>query len=134
MSSERLIADVAKKSGVVWVAYNNATYPIAHTWFDDAMCAVTGGAEQPLPGIELHDVVTVHLRSKTTRALAATISATVEVIAPDDDAWERTTTALKADRLNLHDMADAVDRWARECLVVRLTPAEVLEVPGRVNP
>ncbi len=117
-----LIADLAKKSGLVWVSYANHTHAIWHEWVGDAVCAVTGGTEQPLPDIAKHQTVTLSLRSKASRALVAQVGATVDVITPDSEHWESVTATLKAGRLNIVDADHAIDRWARESVVVRLVP------------
>ncbi len=70
-----LIADLAKKSGLVWVSYAHRTHAIWHEWVGDAVCAVAGGTEQPLPDIEKHQTVTLSLRSKASRALVAQVEA-----------------------------------------------------------
>jgi hypothetical protein len=122
MTPSDLVADLAKKSGLVWVSYARHSRPIWHEWVDGAVCLVTGGTEQPLPGIADHQTVTLLLRSKASRALVATAEARVEVITPESEHWEPVTTALKAGRLNLADSDDAIERWARESTVVRLVP------------
>ena len=68
--------------------------------------------------------VTLLLRAKTNRQLAASVGATVEVVAPGSDHWDEVTAALKAGRLNLPDMDTAIERWARESRVLRLLPFE----------
>lgn len=122
MQPTDLIADLAKKSGLVWVAYANHTHAIWHEWVGDAVCAVTGGGEQPLPNIDKHQTVTLSLRSKASRALVAQAEATVEVITPDSEHWTSVTEALKGGRLNLVDADNAIERWSRESIVVRLVP------------
>ena len=128
-SDQALVADLTKKSGLVWVAYDGSTFAVWHEWVGDAVCIVSGGLEQQLPGISHQTSVTLLLRSKSTRALAAQIEAQVEVIGPDSEHWEAVTTALRAGRLNLHDSATAIERWARESVVVRLVPQGAALVP-----
>lgn len=122
MQPTDLIADLAKKSGLVWVAYANHTHAIWHEWVGGAVCAVTGGGEQPLPNIEKHQTVTLSLRSKASRALVAQAEARVEVITPDSEHWDTVTEALKSGRLNVVDPDNAIERWSRESIVVRLVP------------
>lgn len=128
-SDQALVADLTKKSGLVWVSYAGSTHAVWHEWVGDAACIVSGGREQQLPGIADQRSVTLLLRSKSTRALAAQIEAQVEVIGSDSEHWEPVTTALKAGRLNLHDGATAIERWARESVVVRLVPQGAATVP-----
>ncbi|MGH3498856.1 MAG: hypothetical protein ACRDP1_15460 [Nocardioidaceae bacterium] len=123
-----LIEELAKKSWVSWVRYGEPphSYPVWHSWVDGAVCVVGNGFEQPLPGIDAAADVEVDLRSKATRYLVATIRAAVQRIGPDSATWDIVTTALVAGRLNLVDPATAPQRWADECVVVRLTPTAVL--------
>lgn len=132
MSTTDLVADLAKKSGLVWVTYQGRDHAVWHEWVGDAICVVSGGSEQSLPGIADQDVVTISLRSKTTRALAARVEARVEVVAPGSEHWETVTTALRAGRLNLADSATAVDRWAAESVVVRLVPDSPASTPTAI--
>lgn len=125
MSADPLVAELARKSGLLWVRYDGADHPVWHAWVDDAVCVVAGGHEQPLPGIADQHEVTLLLRSKTTRHLVTTATARVEVLGPGDEAWPAVTEALRAGRLNLRDRAEAVDRWAHESVVVRLVPVPV---------
>lgn len=129
------VAELAKKSSVAWLQAHGRTWPIWHEWVvlaDDgenggAVCivgSVGGGSEQPIPDVVDGETVTLLLRGKADSALAASVEARVEIIGPASAAWEPTTAALKAGRLNLDDMSTAVDRWARECRVLRLVPVE----------
>ncbi len=124
--AQSLVAELARKSGLLWVAYADRTHPVWHEWVDDAVYVVVGGTEQPLPDIVKQSTVTLLLRSKATRFLIAAAEAEVQVIAPNDDAWERVTTALRNGRLNLRDRGTATERWARESTVVRFVPTGVI--------
>jgi hypothetical protein len=131
------VAELAKKSSVCWIEAHGRSWPLWHEWVDDpnggAMCvvgSVGGNREQPIPDVVDGETLTVLLRNKTDRALAARVTARVEIIGPGSAAWEPTTAALKAGRLNLDDSANAIDRWARECRVLRLVPLESIPVTG----
>lgn len=128
-----LVAELAKKSGLVWVSYGGRTHAVWHEWVGDAICVVSGGTEQSLPGIADEHVVTVLLRSKSTRALAATVEAQVEVVEPGSDQWNLITTALKTGRLNLADSDNAVQRWADTSVVVRLVPTGTTSTPAGMS-
>lgn len=132
MSSADLVADLAKKSGLVWVSYAGRDHAVWHEWVGDAVCVVSGGSEQTLPGLAEVPAVTLRLRSKSTRALAAMVEARVEVVAPGSEHWDSVTTALKAGRLNLHDGDRAIERWATESLVVRLVPDGTVSLPASI--
>ncbi len=124
--AQALVAELAKKSGLVWVRYDGTAHPVWHEWIGDAVCVVAGAGEQPLPGIESQKTVTLLLRSKTTRFLLAEAEATVEVITPASEHWDVVTTTLQTGRLNLHDRDNAIERWGCDATVVRLVPTGVL--------
>lgn len=134
MSDLDLVADLAKKSGLVWITAHERTYPVWHELVDSAdgwaICVVGGGGEQPIPDAQDNDKVLVLLRSKTNRQLVATVEATVEVLTPESPAWDDVTAALKAGRLNLPDSDHAIERWARESRVLRLVPHEPVILAG----
>ena len=133
MTTTELVADLAKKSGLVWVSFAGRDHAVWHEWVGDAVCVVSGAGEQALPDIADHATVTLSLRSKSTRALAARVEATVEVVAPGSEHWDTVTTALKAGRLNLFDPDHAIERWAAEAVVVRLVPTGTAAVPGSID-
>jgi hypothetical protein len=128
-----LVADLAKKSGLVWVSYAGRSHAVWHEWVGDAVAVVSGGTEQALPDIAAQPVVTLLLRSKSTRARVAEAEARVEVVAPGSEHWDTVTSALKSGRLNLTDSGDAIERWGRESVVVRLVPTGVVAVPGEID-
>ena len=124
MSDLDLVADLAKKSGLVWIRFDGHDQAVWHEWVDGAVCVVGEGGEQPLPPVHDDDIVTLLLRSKTNRQLVASVDATTETVAPDSPAWDDVTAALKSGRLNLPDMDTAIERWARESRVLRFVPFE----------
>lgn len=137
-----LIAELAKKTGVCWLRYDEPDAPAGaprrraawHVWHDDALHLVAGGDEQPLPGVEEVDRVEVTMRSKENGGRLVTWVGQVSVLLPDDERWGPATTALVADRLNLDDLATAADDWAAHSVVVRVDPTgEVLEQPGSLS-
>jgi hypothetical protein len=128
-----LVSELAKKSGLLWVTYAGRAHPVWHEWIDDAVHVVAGGSEQPLPDIERQQTVVLSLRSKSTRALVAEATARVEVLAPGSEEWDAVTPALKAGRLNLKDSDHAIERWARESVVVRLVPADDAALPAQID-
>ncbi|MRJ74973.1 hypothetical protein GEV29_00325 [Aeromicrobium sp. SMF47] len=133
MTATNLVAELAKKSGLVWIAYGGRTHAVWHEWVGDAVCVVSGGGEQRLPGIADQSSVRLLLRSKTTRALAAEADARVEIVPPGSEHWDPVTTALKAGRLNLSDSDRAIERWAAESVVVRLVPTDRVVVASDVD-
>ncbi|MET0953259.1 MAG: hypothetical protein ABWX57_08215 [Aeromicrobium sp.] len=133
MTTTDLVADLAKKSGLVWVSYAGRSHAVWHEWVGDAVAVVSGGTEQALPDIAAQPVVTLLLRSKSTRARVAEAEARVEVVAPGSEHWDTVTSALRSGRLNLTDSGDAIERWGRESVVVRLVPTGVVAVPGEID-
>ena len=130
------VAELAKKSSVSWIQAHGRIWPIWHEWVanDDgagAVCVVgsvegaaDGASEQPIPDLVDGETVALLLRGKSDRALAASVESRVEIVGPGSQYWEPVTTALKAGRLNLVDSAQAIERWARECRVLRLVPTK----------
>ncbi|MDQ3156662.1 MAG: hypothetical protein M3Q98_08060 [Actinomycetota bacterium] len=134
---EALVAELAKKSGLVWVTYDGHPHPVWHEWVGDAVCVVANGGEQPLPGIEAQTTVTLVLRSKANRHLIAEAQATAEVLTPASEHWEVVTSALRTGRLNLKDRDDAIERWTHNSQVVRLVPTgavtQAIDVPSAIG-
>jgi hypothetical protein len=128
------VAELAKKSSVSWIRAGAETYPVWLEWVETEAEGVTEGAicvvgtvergrsEQQLPPLTKGDTAVVLLRSKTDRQLAAAVPTVVDVVEPGSDLWDPVTAALKAGRLNAPDLHTMVDRWARECRVLRLVP------------
>lgn len=135
-----LIAELAKKTGVSWLRYDEGTgspgRPRAawHVWYDDALHVVAGGAEQPLPGLEDADRVEVTMRSKENGGRLVTWVGRPSVVRPDDEAWDGVTDTLVSDRLNLEDLSAAKDQWAASSVVVRIDPTgDLVEEPGALS-
>ncbi|MFY0409442.1 hypothetical protein [Solicola sp. PLA-1-18] len=129
-----LVAELARRSGLVWVTLGDPPrhHAVSHVWHDDAVWVVSGGGEQPLPGIDhVHDAV-LTLRSRATRFTVARVRATVETVPADDARWDEAARVLLADRLNVAG-PDPLRRWATSATVSRLVPVEVLEAPGRLG-
>jgi len=131
-----LIDEAAKKSDLLWLrapaahgAGHARSQPVWHVWQDGAGYVVSGGLEQPVPA-DITDRAVVTLRSKDKRNRLITFEASVTVLAPGSEAWETVVPTLRAKRLNLPDVAQATERWARESTVWRLEPTGVvLETP-----
>ncbi len=131
------VAELAKKSSVSWIRADGETYPVWHEWVETtgedgasvgAICVVGSseldGSEQRLPRLGNGDAATVLLRGKIDRQLAASVPVVTTVVEPGSELWAPVTAALKSGRLNAPDLATMVERWARECQVLRLLPAE----------
>jgi len=128
-----LVEEATKKSGLIWVWIGESAYAHAawHVWLDGAAYVVTGGAEQPLPGLETATRVVVTVPSKDKGGRLVTWVARPHVLEPGSEQWAAAAPALHAKRLNARDGEEQPARWARESLIVRLEPTgEVLERPG----
>ncbi len=129
-----LVAEVSKKSGVCWLRYDGQDHAVWHVWLDDALYVVSGGDEQPLPGIEELTGVEVLMRSKESGGRIVTWVGDVSVVPPDEERWEPVTAALVAGRLNLADLKAAPEEWAERSVVSRIVPTDrVVEAPGRLS-
>jgi hypothetical protein len=129
-----LVAELAKKTSVSWVRYDDRTHPVWHVWHDDALCLVSGGEEQPLPDIEDGARVEVLLRSKDNGGRLVTWVGTAAVVRPDSGEWGPVTAALVPGRLNAPDLTTVADRWAGTSTVRRIVPTgEFVEAPGGLS-
>ena len=128
MTAPHLIAEATAKSGVIWVSVNGGgrAIPVWHHWQSDAAYVLAGGSEQPAPGLANCEQVAVTVPSKTTRARLLTWQATVAAVPPGCDEWNTIIAELVTKRLNAPDGQQAPERWARECVLLRLTPTGTL--------
>lgn len=128
-----LVEELMKKSSLCWLRLpgEGRERAVWHIWYQGAAYVVSGGAEQPLPGIETAETATVLVRTKDSRQRLLVWRAAVTTVAPDDPAWDEVVGALAHARLNLRDLEAAAQRWAGESVVTRLAPTgEVQEGPG----
>jgi hypothetical protein len=118
-----LVAEAMKKAAIVWLRVGAApAYPVWCLAVDDALYVVTGGAEQPAPGLAPGADVGVSARGDHGgRIVAWTVTA--ERVAPGSETWQAVTPQLAAKRLNASGAAEAVvTRWAGESALFRLAP------------
>ncbi len=129
---DALVAEAARKSGVLWIELPGRPQPYAawHVWLDGAACVVHGGREQPLPGLAESDRVTVSLPSKDKGGLLVRYVARVEQLTQADPRWEPAVTALHAARQSPPDGEAQPERWALESRVTVLELDSVVESPG----
>jgi hypothetical protein len=116
MTSTTLVAEATRRSGVVWVAGSL----LWHVWHDGAAYVVGEGPEQALP-VRPGDRTVVIVRSKASQSgVAVQWAADVSAIEPGTPLWDEVVPLLAAERLNAE--AGRAERWAAECVVLRLTP------------
>lgn len=124
-----LLTEAMKKAGLLWVAAPGQPGTGAwYAWHEGVAYVLTGPGEQSLPALVGVDrcAVTVRSNDKGTRIL--TWEAAVGTVEPGTDEWAAIAPLLQGKRLNLPDGEAAVERWARECTVLRLEPTgRVLE-------
>jgi hypothetical protein len=132
-----LVEEATKKSGMLWLALPGLPYPRPawHIWhaIDDqgAAYVVTGGIEQPLPGLPGAERITVTVRSKDKGARLVSWVAVVEQVKPGSEEWDAVVPLLAKARLNAPDGEHQTERWAKEAFIIRLTPTgEAPEAPG----
>ena len=131
-----LVEELMRRSAMCWVRFPDADrdHAVWHVWHEGAAYVVTGGSEQPLAGAASARRATVVARSKETRQRMLAWEAELSQVSPEHVEWPEVTRALLAARLNLHDLEDAADRWARESVVIRLAPTGVLHEPPSAPP
>ncbi|MFJ9416025.1 hypothetical protein ACIRPT_17855 [Streptomyces sp. NPDC101227] len=138
LQDRALIEEATKKSGLIWVRGTaGPARALWHLWHDGAACLIGGGAgEQPLADLGLTDggTATVTVRSKDKGGRLVAWQARVHELVPESEAWRGAVEELKGKRLNAPDADTLLERWARECRVLRLEPcgAEAAQRPGRM--
>lgn len=112
----RLLAEVASKSGVMWIEVpGGGSHAVWFVWHDDgdergsgpAAYVVSGAGEQHLPA--LPDEVTVTFRSKDTGGRLLRLRATAREIPSDSPEWAPAAEVLRTNRLN--STGDVLARW-----------------------
>jgi hypothetical protein len=119
-----LVAEAMKKAAIVWIAPEDAGsgYPMWCLAVDGALHVVTGGDEQPAPGLAGAATATVTARGDHGGQIVSW-PVRVERIMPDSPEWPALTTTLAGKRLNASGSAEALAAvWAETCTVLRLTP------------
>ncbi len=116
-----LAEEATKKSGLIWVQGEGPARALWHLWTEGAAHVVGDGPrEQPLTGLSDGGSAQVTVRSKDKGGRIVGWSAKVVELAPRSPEWETVVAELKGKRLNAPDSEQMVERWARECRVLRL--------------
>ncbi len=127
-----------RRSGLIWLQSDDPPRRRAlwHAWVEDTAYLLTGGGEQPDPGLGTGEAVHVVVRSKDTEQRLVVFTARASRLLPDNKDWETATAELAKKRLNLHDAAHAPHRWASQdgYTLYRLEPTgEITEGPGNYS-
>lgn len=127
-----IVEQATRRGSIVWVGLDGAVpRPVWHLWHDGACWLVVGGLEQPLPGAATALTGVVSVRSKERQGgLLVSWVAAVGRVEPGTPAWADVVPRLHERRLNAPDGEDQPARWARESLVLRLSPTGELVAPG----
>lgn len=121
-SSEALAA--TRKASACWIDLGAGARLVWHLWHDHegaALWLVCGGAEQDLPGAGTATEATVTVRTRTGQV--ERWQGTVTRHAPGSEAWVSVVPALHDKRCNAPDGEDQPLRWARESVVLKVSPA-----------
>ena len=119
-----LVAEAMKKAAIIWVttAADQPPYPLWCMPSADALLVVTGGDEQPAPGLADSDTATVMARGDHGGRIVSW-PAGIQLIAVGSDDWDTVAPLLAAKRLNASGTTDAlVETWASGSTILRLTP------------
>jgi len=134
---QALVAEAARKGSIGWVDVHHPDRPARALWLiwhDDAIVVVTGGEEQPDPGLAHDTEATLVLRSKETQARVIAVDVRVTELTSDSDAWRSAAQALHVKRLNSIDGEGTIERWRETSRIWRLSPTgTVVEAPGSMD-
>lgn len=116
-----------KKSAILWVRIpqpdgGEVTRPAWFVYEGGKVYVLTGPDEQDLTNIERAAEVELIVRSKEIRSQIGDVPAAVRRIDNDSDEFERIAEAGVGSRLNMDDLAGALDRWRETCTLLELTP------------
>ena len=126
--TEPLIEEAMRRTAIAWVAA--AGRPARALWclpLDGALYVVGGPGEQDVGALVTADraieEATVMLRGDHGGRIV-TWPARVDRVEAGGEEWGTVAPQLAAKRLNASGSAEAlVERWSRECVILRLAPA-----------
>jgi len=122
---QALVAEATRKAAVVWLTV--AARPAYAVWclpVGEALFVVMGAGEQDAPGLSRASTALVTARGDHGGRIV-TWPARVTTVDPNSERWREVVPALAAKRLNASGSVDqVVARWARDCTVLALDPAE----------
>ncbi|MFC7545178.1 hypothetical protein [Plantactinospora sp. GCM10030261] len=120
-----------KKASVAWVAIDGGpAYAVWCVALESALYVVTGPGEQAVPGLAAAGSAEVTLRGDHGGRIVSW-PAEVTRVTPGDEQWASLAPQVAAKRLNSPQPApELVDRWAAECVLSRLAPADAPVTAG----
>lgn len=135
-----LVVEATKKAGLVWILVPGQPRAMA-TWFvwadgghGDAVYVVAGPGEQPVPGLPEAVECEVSVPSADKHGRIVTWTATVRPVEPGGEEWDAVVPGMLTKRLNLAGSEGAAERWARDCVLLRLAPTGHLPEAGASLP
>lgn len=127
-----LVAEAMRKAAIAWVATAGSdSYPLWCLWIDDALFVVSGGDEQPAPGLADATTAIVSARGDHGGRIVSW-TADVSRVRPEDEAWPEVAQQLAGKRLNASGTNEAlVGLWSTTAVINRLSPAndEIAPMP-----
>lgn len=131
MTALARIADATRRAGLIWLQLpGDRPRPLWHLWHDGAAYVVTGGLEQPLPGDLTGGRAQVLTPGRSTSDQPLTWIARLEPVPAGTAGWDEVAPMLRAKRLNAPGGEPQEQRWARESVLLRLTPTGEVLPPG----
>jgi hypothetical protein len=117
-----LVEESMKKAAIAWLTVAELPpYPVWCLWLEDALYLVSGGDEQPAPGLDSAPTALVSARGDHGGRIV-TWPASVERVEPGSERWE-VAPQLAGKRLNSAGTEELVARWADGAASVwRLAP------------
>jgi len=130
-----LVEEAIKKAAVVWVSAGGT--PAVGLWcapHDGSLFVVSGPGEQSAPALADAATATVATRGDHGGHIV-TWTASVTMVEPGSEQWASVAPLVAAKRLNASGSTDeVVARWARECVLNRLTPVGPPSAAGDTLP
>ncbi|MGI5213242.1 hypothetical protein [Plantactinospora sp. CA-290183] len=130
-----LVEEAMKKAAVAWVGV--ADRPAVALWcvpLDGGLYVVSGPGEQSAPGLADADTATVTLRGDHGGQIV-TWPAEVSRVTPGSEQWTAAAPQVGTKRLNASGgLGELVERWAAECALNLLRPADAPVLAGESLP
>ena len=119
--------EATRKARAVWVALNGAAPQLLwHLWHDRCLWLVCNGGEQAVPAAATatRAVVTVRVKEGGKGPAQAVLQwqGTVARVPPEHPLWAEVIPLLHEQRRNPPDGEQQPVRWARESVLLQITP------------